>query len=301
MSHSTERKLLQDLSLDGGLTATRLRKVLTRPGWALRNARYHWIRTVSQARHIFVVGPPRSGTTLVQNILRAHPRIAGLDGETGFFFRWNILDLRYPEIDRETMASALGSSRDIIEVFDSLADIVKHQNNADFFVEKTPEHALKIDFLCKRFPRSKIVFVVRDPRDGYLSAKRNPRVQVGNIPLYARLWHQSVSKLNATNSRTIASVRYEDLCKDPGRSIERIMTFLEIEPSPDQSDPGKYSSTSIRHKKGHERLGETISDRTVGQWRTQLSSDEIALFDRMLAEDMAAMGYGPGRERKAGP
>jgi len=160
--------------LNRGLTGQRIRKALTQPLWALRNARYNWIRTTSHASHIFVLGPPRSGTTLMQQILRAHPRLAGLDEETYFFFRRDYIGLRYPGIEPASLRHMVDSARDAIDLFDRIAEFVIKKNCATRFVEKTPHHALRLAFLQKYFPQAQFIFLVRDPRDGYLSALRNP-------------------------------------------------------------------------------------------------------------------------------
>ena len=85
-----------------GLTWRRLRNALRAPSLLWRNARFWWNSEVSSSEHIFVVGPPRSGTTLVKNVLRAHTEVCGVDGETWFFLRTNYADVRPPGISGDT-------------------------------------------------------------------------------------------------------------------------------------------------------------------------------------------------------
>jgi len=284
-----------DPSLDRGLTPRRLRLALARPLWALRNARFHWIRTISDADHVFVMGPPRSGTTLMQSLLRAHPAFVGLDRETYFFLRRNYLDLDYPELTEKAMQTALSEAVDSVNLFDRVARQVVEHAGARRFIEKTPEHILRLPFLLRRFPQGCFVFVVRDPRDGYLSALRNPTAmkKIKNIPTYAELWKRSVASYCAAERgrSKIIRIRYEQLCADPSVTLGAVMRFLGEKLDERQLDPENYSNTKIKATQGHQRLGEPISDSTVGQWRSRLSTDEIAQFDRRLGKWMKRMRY----------
>lgn len=94
-----------------GLTTRRLRKLLRAPSLAVRNFKFWWRDEVSSERHFFVVGPPRSGTTLVKNVLRAHEEICSVDGETYFFFRRNYADFRHPAMPDEQMKRMIAQAR----------------------------------------------------------------------------------------------------------------------------------------------------------------------------------------------
>ncbi|RCX32259.1 sulfotransferase family protein [Thioalbus denitrificans] len=280
-------------SLDRGLTSRRLLKAIAHPLWALRNARYHWVRTISDSEHVFVMGPPRSGTTLMQSLLRSHPGFCGLEDETWFFFRRNYLDLRYPELPQEEMSRILRQARDSVDLFDAIANALMEQKGARRFVEKTPEHALCLPFLTRHFPRSKFVFMLRDPRDGYLSALRNPRVKSGSIPMYTELWKRSVAAFVTAqeSGAKIELVRYESLCRDPRAVLEKVMTFLGESLDPAQLQSENYSKTRVRNQQGHQRLAERITDASVGQWRAHLSPEQLEEFQERIGPWMERMGY----------
>jgi hypothetical protein len=50
--------------------------------------------------------------------------------------------------------------------------VIKKRTVATYFLEKTPESALRLDYITSHFPESHIVFIVRDPRDGLRSAQK---------------------------------------------------------------------------------------------------------------------------------
>jgi len=269
--------------------STRLRGAVTDPLSALRTLRYHVGLTPSQERHIFVVGPPRSGTSLVQQILVGHSTITSLDVETHFFLRWNLHGLH--RVPADVMKPFLSRGRSVIEVFDLLASDRKARDNALFFLEKTPTHALRLPFLVRYFPNSRIVFVVRDGRDGYLSAQRNPRFDTRSLDAYATLWAQCVRSYLNVHSANVFALKYEELCQRPAQTVKALMTFLRLEIEDPQLCPTSVQRTMRRGLKGHERLSKPITPETVGMWRSALTPDMAHEFQRIAGRELRLMGY----------
>jgi hypothetical protein len=218
-----------------GLTWRRLRNALRAPSLLWRNARFWWNSEVSSSEHIFVVGPPRSGTTLVKNVLRAHTEVCGVDGETCV--------LPAHELRRRTSAGDLRgyggglvqASRSVTGLFDRYADTIKKQVGAPYFLEKTPEQALRLDYIAEHFPAAHTVFVLRDPRDGLRSAQNFPGYWA-TLPdedrtgEYLATWHRSVrAYLDHADRDAVISVRYEDFCREPEDSLQGLTKSIGIE------------------------------------------------------------------------
>ena len=172
--------------------AMRLLKAARRPRFALRNLRYHVGLRPSREAHIFVLGPPRSGTTLVRQMLLAHPLLTGPDKDTFFFLSWNLHDFVVDEIPPGEMAALKAQDLDSIRLFDAIARWMKEASRARSFVEKSPEHALRLAFLRRYFPRSRFIFVYRDPRDAFISTRRLPDMKSIAADQYAKLWRDCV-------------------------------------------------------------------------------------------------------------
>ncbi len=191
------------------------------------------------------------------------------------------------------MTAILKKARDAVDLFDRIAERVLAQQRGKRFIEKTPEHALRLEFMMRYFPNAQFIFMVRDPRDGYLSVLRNPTATVRSIPLYAELWKRSVQTyLNVNkNGDNTKLVRYEELCRFPETVMTDVMEFLHETFDFQQLNPSKFSETIVKHQMGHERLATHISDETVGQWCNRLTAGEIELFERMLGNWMKKMGY----------
>jgi protein-tyrosine sulfotransferase len=276
----------------GAVTYRRFRAVLTSPADPFRNFRYHFGLTRSPMDHIFVLGPPRSGTTLLKQIIWAHSEITGFDKETWFFLRWNIRDFRTSLIAPEQMQRMVSSAKTTVQLFDLIADELKQRCKAVRFVEKSPEHVLRLRFLKRYYPNAQFVFIVRDGRDGFLSARRNSRMVIKDLEGYARLWRKCVAaRVREGHGVNLFDVRYEALCANPSEVIRDLMTFLDLPFQKEQITPDGYSHTVLKELAGHERLALSIGADTVGEWRTKLTASEVVLFNRIAGRELRLMGY----------
>lgn len=280
-------------SIRRGLTVRRIRAILRRPLSILANARLHLFAVASGEKHIFVVGPPRSGTTLVMSILASHPRIANLQEETYFFLRWNYTDFQLPEVPDSEMKKFVSSAESYIDLFDQIARFAKQRQEKDFFLEKTPEHAIVLDLLLNKYPESCFVAIVRDPRDGYLSARRNPELDNWSLENYCEDWRQCTENLlDNSDSQRLKLFRYEDLCADPDEVSHQMMLHVGLELHDHQLDPDQYGAkTSLSGRKGHERLSRRISEDTVGRWKDQLNQSDLKKIEHLCASGMNKLGY----------
>lgn len=145
-------------------------------------------------RKVFVVGVPRSGTTLVQSILAAHPQVYATR-ETHLMAklrrshpRWRALDYlwlhpdrrrdaldyladRCPDLYRQYTAArppcrTLGEAARLL---DRLFSAVAHTQGKRAWVEKSPEHVGYVRLLEKEVPGAIFVHTIRDPRDNIAS------------------------------------------------------------------------------------------------------------------------------------
>jgi hypothetical protein len=283
--------------LDRGLNWRRLQVLFRKPAVLIRNARFLFTSSTSEEEHIFVVGPPRSGTTLVKNILRGHPRIASIDDESFFFFRRNYYDFELSGIPEKKMETLVQRSRDSVHLFDLIAQRVKEASGAERFLEKTASHALRTGFLLEHFPRSKVVFTLRDVRDGFLSARRNPAYWSSldsSDPLrsYAENWRECAKKgLEHRMHERVRLLRYEDLCEEPDPQIQATMQFLGLSYEATQLHPTSYSQTEVSNQQGHERLKRSISSETVSQWKTRMDPGTEARLCKIAGRELHALGY----------
>jgi hypothetical protein len=259
-----------------------------------------WVKDgISDESYIFVLGPPRSGTTLVKNVLRAHSKVCGVDDETHFFLRKNYVEFRDPDVPDHKMEDAIRRARTIPELFDEFARARKQETGASIFLEKTTVHALRLSYILNHFPKGKAVFVVRDPRDCYRSAKNNPGVWDGlpsDDPLsaYIETWKRCVrAYFDHQESSRVHLVQYGDFCRDSEEKLVGIMDFLELAMEAQQLGPSMYGRTRVSERQGLTRLGESVSARTIGKWREALNESEVERIERLVSEEMKKLGYSP--------
>jgi hypothetical protein len=148
------------------------------PQYWIKNILWRYPKTISNEKVIFVLGTPRSGTTLLQKIMEAHSQTFSIDSETGLFSYRNFFGKkRNPfKLPDEVKQDLLSKSKDIIDYFDNVLNFYKKTNSDKIFIEKTPQHILKLTSLLKYFPNAYFIHIVRDGRDCYCSAKQHPYI-----------------------------------------------------------------------------------------------------------------------------
>lgn len=279
-------------SLKRGVTINRIRVLLKSPMVLLKNYRFMRSPEVSNQTHIFVMGPPRNGTTLLQNIIKSHSEISGFEAETRFFFLRNFNDFKGSGIPYLDYKKIIDKSKDYVALYDQIADHYKQRTATMKFVEKTPEHALRLSLLLKCFPQSKFIFIVRDARDGFCSAKRNPNFKAQTVFSYSQIWKKSVQEyLTNSHNKSVYLVKYEELCENPKQMLQNIMEFIGVPFEESQLSTENVSSTVVSYQEGHGRLSEYISSKTVGSWEDEISSDDLAKIMNITGEQLKDLGY----------
>jgi len=269
------------------------------------------------AAPIFIVGCPRSGTTLMRRILNRHPSIA-IGKETHFrrlvYLRRKAFgDLSDLSNRRRLIAEYLASHHmrksklDTPEFSDKLmreaisykamfTSMLSHSaelQGKPRYGEKTPHHALFLDTLCDWFPNAVILHMVRDPRASVASMQH--RGWRGSVVANARTW----LKLNQAARRFrdrpgYLDVRYEALVTEPIGEVRRICSLIGEEYSasmlvPEESPTGGSYNT-IRSQMA-------VSPIRVDAWRKELTMGEVAQIEWVLGGDLEGFGYG----REASP
>jgi hypothetical protein len=130
-------------------------------------------RGSTSAAPIFVIGMPRSGSSLIEQILSSHPHVQGM-GENAALS--TVADQGFTEIQRAA------DWRDLAEAY--LGSMRQRGwNCAGRFVDKTPENHLRVGMIHLMFPKAVILDSVRDPADTCLSCYRQLFAE-GNETLY---------------------------------------------------------------------------------------------------------------------
>lgn len=271
-------------------------------------------------RPIFVVGCPRSGTTLLSTMLHAHPRIA-IPPETRFLLpayhdRHQYGDLRdrdnrYELGRRMTRKGAkfrdLGlRRRDVVAkivagppTFGSAAGTVwrefAHSRGKSRWGEKRPTYWREMDVVLRLFPDAQIVHLVRDGRSCIASLKQVEwwgRDMLGTMTTWTladRLLREIGQQVPAGSYHYL---RYEDLLADPSAELGSLCDFLGEAFDPAMLDRAAAAADIVPSRKTwHDRVHGDLDASRIEAWRTGLTDDELGLFERVAASGLEANGY----------
>jgi protein-tyrosine sulfotransferase len=270
-------------------------KTYDSPQSLVRNISWRFPSTISDINTVFVVGCPRSGTTLLQRILSVHSQLFTIQGETGLFSYHNIFSTRRKHFglpDKE-IKQLFNNSVDIVDFFAQGVTLLSAKNEGKRFIEKTPQHILRLPFIFKHFPESSVVHIVRDGRDCYCSSKSHPNVpQNKNIEVFAKYWKKCVqAPLNYQDNKKLLTVKYEELVSEPWLWIPRIMNFINLEAEEVQFDSTFIGKDNRANLNIFRRLREPINSSSVSRWTSELTSFEIEQFEKIAAKELIFYGY----------
>ena len=260
----------------------------------------------SSDEQFFIVGCPRSGTTLLQVALNRHSRVL-IPPETKFFFycdgmpRWlrrrhlprlqNDLQIELPP---ECSSDRLESRFAYLALFQRYRDRIG-KSTATHLGDKTPEHTGRLATIRRAFPTAPVIFVYRDGRDVACSLSRVPWLRC-DMYAGAAVWLRYYRDLQFWRARSdpyMTFVRYEDLVTQPQAVLTQLQAFLGLPPEEavwhGQGDPvGAVPEREFPWKQP--ALG-PISTEYVGRWREVLSPREVADLQALLGPALLDLGY----------
>ena len=261
---------------------------------------------------IFIVGGPRSGTTLLRNMLNRHPAIA-ICRETEFFHwiykrRRTFGSLSDPgnrqrvvkqylatqrmqrmRLDLEALGATLLQEATSYEaMFLSLLRFFARAHGKRRYGEKTPHNALIAEMLSEWYPDAVVIHLLRDPRDAVASMLRMPwapRSVVSN----ARTWLRfNLGGWRSRHRPNYLLVRYEELVTEPEAQLRRICAFAGEEYSPAMLVPNWDPTAELFW---FQRAEEPVTTERLGKWRDELTPNQVALVEWVVGRYMKTFGY----------
>jgi tetratricopeptide (TPR) repeat protein len=239
------------------------------------------------ASPIFIVGLPRSGTSLVEQILSGHRQVAG-GGELETSMR--IVSRKLPEMTGKSADQALLSLepkhlRPLGEYY--LSDNQQLARMAEHFTDKLPFNFALLGLLACIFPNAKFVHVFKHPLDACLGCFKQlfTRGQLFSYDLqeltdfyieYARMmqhWKQAVPG-------RICDVSYEHLVTNPVEETRRLLAFLGLPWQEDCTDLQRNKRLVKTASAGQVRSG--INQFALNRWR-HYAAELQPVADRLRA------------------
>lgn len=233
-------------------------------------------------RPIFVVGQPRSGTTLTEMILSAHAGVQSCGELPGAG------KLAAPIVD----GNATFEPADFAREFRARLPDMPRETAA--FVDKMPANYRYIGFILQAFPDARIIHVERDPRDVALSMWRsffpsgwmNFTFDLGAMAVSANLYQRYMQHWNTLYGDRILTVNYRDIVSDVDAASRLMATYCGLEWSPDMAAPERNQARVQTASVVQVRQG--VHKKSVGGWRAMEASLKpfIDALDRDLWPDL---------------
>jgi tetratricopeptide (TPR) repeat protein len=225
--------------------------------------------------HVFLLGFPRSGTTLIEIILEGHPNVVSLEEKESLIDSVHEFMQRPEDLERLTRATPATLER-LRAAYWRLVAGAGVDVSGKVFVDKYPLNTLKLPLIARLFPDAKILFACRDPRDIVLSCFRH-RFKM-NAPIYELLSIESAARyydavmrlvicLNGVLTLDTCLVRHEDLVTEFAREMKRICTFLGLDWVPAMGAFAVRTKDRAVLTPSTAQLVRGLNTEGLGQWR----------------------------------
>ena len=262
----------------------------------------------------FIMGCPRSGTTLVAQLLNNHSRIAVfvesmyyplfrpdlhrygdlrrasnlrrlIDNFREMVYLHGLYQVEPPSTEEILAALVAPTFEAVLTTFLQLYALRQGKARCG---EKTARHSEYLPEIQEKLPDSPIVFVMRDPRDAVFSIRKmfDARVETG-----VEWWNQAFRRYQRV-AETAYLLRYEELVRSPQPALERLSAFLGEEYDPRMLDFFRHVPERLRHATQHRKLLTPVDAASVGRFR-EMPDAEIEQIESACAFGMEAMGYAP--------
>jgi Flp pilus assembly protein TadD len=249
--------------------------------------------------HVFLLGFPRSGTTLLEQVLASHPDVEALEERETLSGAMRAFLTTPQDLDR----AAAASEAELAPLRAAYWTRVREEGaqvEGKVFVDKHPLNTLKLPLIARLFPHAKILFAQRDPRDVVLSCYRRRFVMSGSayqlltLPGAAGYYDAAMGiaeRLAPSLAARTHVVRHEALIEDFDGVVGAVCEVLGLPWTDDlRAFSARTRDRGIATPSGAQLAG-GLSAEGVGQWRRYRQQMAPAL--PKLAPWVERFGYDP--------
>jgi len=275
----------------------------------------------------FIVGRPRSGTTLLRTLFDAHPNvivpaecqlIVNLYPKYGKITNWTrqLLEAFYHDLYKQWRFDVWPVERKSLyrnlmacEGENTYSTIIKvlyfeyHSIYGHNFLlalgDKNPGYTIYTEKLLKIFPEAKFIHIIRDYRDNFVSI-RNVDFELPIISLTVAKWKHFIRKFRKAAKRhpgTHLEIRYEDLVRRPEETFGHLCEFIGIPYSAAPFSFYKKTEDSLKAfpknlvYKYHASLMQKVNTGRIDLWKNELSKKEIRIADAAAGKLAESTGH----------
>ena len=240
---------------------------------------------------LFVAGLPRSGTTLMEQILSAHPAVHGAGERPDLHTCLGRLAGPVHRAENIRKAAALSSTVLSAAARQYLGDLHKLAPGARYVTDKMPGNALHLGFIATLLPRARVILCERDPRDIGLSIFQfrffgyHPYAHdLADLGWYIGQHQKLMDHWQAVLPLPLLRVRLDDWIKDFQATLRRVLDFLEL--PYDEACERFYAQDRKVRTASVDQVRKPVNARGIGRWRTYVGQLEPLLAELDRAEVM---------------
>ena len=192
-------------------------------------------KTTLQNQIIFICGMPRSGSTLVEQMIAAHNEVSGA-GELSYVRDTVVKNfLEESRFNKQKIIEETSTERNIMA--EQYIELLKHHKfKTNIITDKAPQNFLWLGFIKIFFPNSKIIHSYRNSKDNCFSIFKNyfPSTDMlwsfdqSNIANYYNLYLNLMNFWKTKFDESIFDVNYEHLVKSPEDELKKIFSFCNL-------------------------------------------------------------------------
>ncbi|MFW6224938.1 MAG: sulfotransferase family protein [Bacteroidota bacterium] len=276
---------------------------------------------LSDSSFVFILGRGRSGTSLLQTILNAHPHVS-VAPEAQFILYlyrkykhcnwtektikqfasdiWLEQRLQNWNLDKDILHHTLLSNLNSNPTYSDLCSLVYYsyaltqkKDKISVIGDKNPHYALFGDLLAHIFPKAKFIFMIRDPRDTVLSYK-NVDFDANNPAVLAHRWNiynKAILKAYKKYSEQFIFLKFEDLLENPEKQLKRISDFLLFDYDPKMLQ--FYKKDQEWNTEFRKNLSKPLDKNNMYKWKNKMPVQEQKIVGFICRKLLKQFSYEP--------
>jgi Sulfotransferase family len=273
---------------------------------------------------VFVVGSPRSGTTLLYHMLLSAGGFAVYRSETHVF---NLLEPAYGDLGRlanrkklmkawlatrlfrlsglsaeQMQGKVLTECRNGGDFLGIIMGEIARKQNVDRWADCTPEHLLYLQRIKQTIPNALVIHIIRDGRDVALSLERQRWIRPlpGDAPreleVAALYWEWVVNRgreLGRALGSDYCEISFEKLVEEPRPVLRELSQFIEQDLDYERIRKVAIGSVAQPNTSFDDGF-ETQDFQPVARWRKALSSERLTTVESLIGSTLQELGYSVG-------
>lgn len=236
---------------------------------------------VAGANLIFLIGFPRSGTTLIEEIINTRPNVVTTQEEP--LITDLIMELTAGQVDPDAYRAAMIALNEPrlaqlrVRYFEALRRVTHTDQPSPVYVDKLPLNIIEVGLIHRLFPAARFLVALRDPRDVCLSCfmqsfSLNPAMIhfldiEDTAHFYAATMNLWIHYKRAVGDLRYLEYRYEDLVSDFESVSRKVLKFIGAEWTADIETFHEQASGRVVRTPSYIDVASPLYSRAIGRWR----------------------------------